>query len=397
MLSERFWWPELERDVVWYIKSCHYCQERQKTLVQIPPVETHTPSVFQVVHADTIHMTPKSNGCKYIVHARCHLTSWPEARALQKENAESIGRWLFEDIICRWGCLVEIVTDNGPPFIKAVKWLADKYGIRGIRISPYNSRANGSIERPHWDIRQMLYKATDGVIARWFWFLHHVLWADRISCRKRLGHSPFFMVTAAHPVIPLDVVEATWLVKLPGRVLTDEEVVGFRAQALAKHAALIDAMRERVSKAKIARLLQYEKDHKAVIRDFNFKPGSLVLVRTTGIESSLDRKMKARYLGPVVVIRRTQGGSYVVAELNGALWGQKVAQFRVLPYFAREKIALPGKLLNWLAVAPETLQKLLDAEEPEDSAPGEVVDLSMGHAEPVPEDDPDASAESDTE
>ncbi len=25
------------------------------------------------------------------------------------------------------------------------------------------------------------------------------------------------MVTAAHPVIPLDVVEATWLVKLPGR------------------------------------------------------------------------------------------------------------------------------------------------------------------------------------
>ncbi len=109
-------------------------------------------------------------GVNTLYTARCHLTSWPEARALQKENAESIGRWLFEDIICRWGCLVEIVTDNGPPFIKAVKWLADKYGIRGIRISPYNSRANGSIERPHWDIRQMLYKATDGVIARWFWF-----------------------------------------------------------------------------------------------------------------------------------------------------------------------------------------------------------------------------------
>ncbi len=38
--------PELERDVVWYIKSCHYCQERQKTLVQIPPVEnTYTVSI----------------------------------------------------------------------------------------------------------------------------------------------------------------------------------------------------------------------------------------------------------------------------------------------------------------------------------------------------------------
>ncbi|KJA14595.1 hypothetical protein HYPSUDRAFT_113141, partial [Hypholoma sublateritium FD-334 SS-4] len=184
-------------------------------------------------------------------------------------------------------------------FVKAVKWLAEKYGIRGIRISPYNSRANGSIERPHWDLRQMLYKATGGAITKWFWFLHHVVWADRVSVRKRLGQSPFFMVTAAHPTIPLDIVEATWLVKLPGRVLTDEEVIGFRAQALAKHAALIDAMRARVSKAKIARLLKYEKDNKAVIRDFDFKPGDLVLVRNTGIESSLDKKMKPRYVGPV--------------------------------------------------------------------------------------------------
>ncbi len=48
-------------------------------------------------------------------------------------------------------------------------------------------------------------------------------------------------------------------------------------------------------------------------------------------------------------------------------------------------------------MAPETLQKLLDAEEPEDGAPGEVVDLSMDNIEPVPGDDPDASAESDTE
>src|SRR5438105_2819823 len=84
--------------------------------------------------------------------ARDHLSSWAEARALKNESAEAIGRWLFEDIICRWGCLIEIITDNGPPFLKAVKWLEQKYGITGIKISAYNSRANGSVERPHWDI-----------------------------------------------------------------------------------------------------------------------------------------------------------------------------------------------------------------------------------------------------
>ena len=54
---------------------------------------------------------------------------------------------------------------------------------------------------------------------------------------------------------------------------------------------------------KIKQLLQYEKDHKAVIKDYNFKLGDLILVRNTAIEKSLDKKMKARYLGPMVVIR----------------------------------------------------------------------------------------------
>jgi len=44
-----------------------------------------------------------------------------EAKALKEENTRSIGQWLFEDIICRWGSLVKIVTDNGAPFKKAIK------------------------------------------------------------------------------------------------------------------------------------------------------------------------------------------------------------------------------------------------------------------------------------
>jgi len=62
-----------------------------------------------------------------------------EAKALKEENARSIGQWLFKDIIYRWESLVKIVTDNGALFKKAVNWLEEKYGIKGITISPYNS------------------------------------------------------------------------------------------------------------------------------------------------------------------------------------------------------------------------------------------------------------------
>src|ERR1700753_2799659 len=54
--------------------------------------------------------------------------------------------------------------------------------------------------------------------------------------------------------------------------------------------------------------------------------------------------METRYLGPMVVVRRTQGGSYLVCELNGAMYPGKVAQFRVVPYEARKSIVLSKKI-----------------------------------------------------
>jgi hypothetical protein len=81
---------------------------------------------------------------------------------LRNETGVSLGNWIFEDIICCWGTLSEIMSNNGGPFVKALAYLSKKYHINHIHISGYNSHANGLVECTHFDVWQALCKAIDG-------------------------------------------------------------------------------------------------------------------------------------------------------------------------------------------------------------------------------------------
>ena len=117
--------------------------------------------LFSKVYMDTMHMPP-SSGYKYIVQGRCSLIYWPEWAMLHTENAKSLAKWILHDIIYRWGLLLEIVTNNGPAFLKALKYLEKHYHIKHIQISGYNSRANGLVKRSHFEVREAIFKACDG-------------------------------------------------------------------------------------------------------------------------------------------------------------------------------------------------------------------------------------------
>jgi hypothetical protein len=86
---------------------------------------------------------------------------------LKNENFKTIAMFIYLKLLCQWGAIEIIVTDNTPQYLQAVKYLAEKYHIHHIKISPYNSRAQGPIERRHYDVREAIVKATDGDISKW--------------------------------------------------------------------------------------------------------------------------------------------------------------------------------------------------------------------------------------
>ena len=93
------------------------------------------------------------------------------------------------------------------------------------------------------------------------------------------------------------------------------------------------------------------------IHNFDFKRGDLVLICNTAIEKALNRKMRARYLGPLVVLARNKGGAYIICELNGSVFDRPVAMFRVIPYFARKSLLLPD-LDKFIDLSTERLRSM---------------------------------------
>ncbi|KAG9293992.1 hypothetical protein G9A89_019330 [Geosiphon pyriformis] len=47
----------------------------------------------------------------YIAVAVNYLTKWPEAKVIQRADAKSVENFIYEDIICRHGCPIELLSD----------------------------------------------------------------------------------------------------------------------------------------------------------------------------------------------------------------------------------------------------------------------------------------------
>ena len=81
------------------------------------------------MYMDTMHLL-RSNGFNYIVQGRCSLTHYLEFHMLWKENTQALGEWIFQDVLFRWGTLIEIISNNSKPFVTALRYLERKYVMK---------------------------------------------------------------------------------------------------------------------------------------------------------------------------------------------------------------------------------------------------------------------------
>jgi hypothetical protein len=123
--------------------------------------------------------------------------------------------------------------------------------------------------------------------------------------------------------------------------MSTTDLISRHAIALQKCSADVNNLYSKVYQARLKAARRVEQDHFCTLKDFDFQRSSLVLMHNTQIKKSLNKKMRARYIGPLIVVSRNYGGAYILAELDGTVLHRPIATFHLLPYFARKSFPFP--------------------------------------------------------
>ena len=137
------WWPTTLKDAVRYAKECDLCQRLGQPTEQarMPHQPVLPLEPFQKWGLDFVSpFKPPTmrTGNRYMIVATDYYTKWVEAKALRDNTAASTTKFLYEYIWCRYGCPIELVSDQGGHFLgQVVESLTTFYAAVHKRSTPY--------------------------------------------------------------------------------------------------------------------------------------------------------------------------------------------------------------------------------------------------------------------
>lgn len=159
LITSRFVWPGISKDVRQWTQSCISCQRAKVNRHVFSAIGefAEVKARFSKVHVDIVGPLPQYEGFRYLLTCIDRFTRWPEAIPLIDITAESIATAFYSGWVSRFGVPAEIVTDQGRQFESSLfKDLLTLLGSTRCRTSPYNPAANGLIERWHRTLKAAL-------------------------------------------------------------------------------------------------------------------------------------------------------------------------------------------------------------------------------------------------
>jgi transposase InsO family protein len=150
ILTASYYWPILFEDTKAYCdggKLCQTCSRRNLCCGELHPICPTT--TFENWGVDFVGPLPKSSRRnEYLIVATDYMTKWAEALSVKKATQTVASDFIFHHIVCRFGCPLEIVTDQGSHFVNGVVTdLINRLSVKHWRTTSYYPQVNGLVKK----------------------------------------------------------------------------------------------------------------------------------------------------------------------------------------------------------------------------------------------------------
>ncbi|GJY71573.1 reverse transcriptase domain-containing protein [Tanacetum coccineum] len=235
-----YYWPIMHEDARKLIRACQDCQ-------------IHKP----------IPRRPRK--VKFLIVAIDYFTKWIEAKPVATITGNQIKKFVWDNIVYRFGLLGEIISDNGKQFQdNPFKDWCEKLCIRQHFAYIKHPQTNGLVERANYSLGEGIKSRLDERSKNWMEELPHVLWAHRIMIKSSNGS-----LTYGTKAIILAEISMPTLRTAEVDLVQNNEALEINLGLLEERRKQA-AIREAKSKAKM------ERYYNSKVRSISFKLGDLV-------------------------------------------------------------------------------------------------------------------------
>ena len=211
-VKRRYYWPSWKQDTRRFCQRCLECNTyhrgRPKKQGPLKPVLAGAP--FERWYIDLTGPHPRSaKGNIWILTCMDGFTKWAEAYPLRNKEAETIAKALVEQLFCRFGPLLSILSDQGKEVDgRIMNEVFRLFGVAKLRKTPYKPSTN-QVERFHRTMNAILAKTIDEHQRDWDSQLPFTMAAYRASRHEGTDYSPNFLVLGREVHAPMDLMYGT--------------------------------------------------------------------------------------------------------------------------------------------------------------------------------------------
>ena len=146
-LTQGYWWPKMQQDALDYAKKCDQCQRFAPNIHQPRGVlnPLFSPWPFAQWGLDIVGPFPKIVGNKrYLLVSTDYFTKWVEAEPLANIRDVDVKRFIWKNIITRFGVPRTFISDNYLQFdSKSFRRYCCDLGITNRYFTPAYPQENG--------------------------------------------------------------------------------------------------------------------------------------------------------------------------------------------------------------------------------------------------------------